>query len=108
MAHCNLLIPASLPSITSQPETSLNVVDGEDISLIVTAKGHPPLKYQWTMDGKKLKDNYDFSGSSTHCLLIKQAHVKLMGEFQCTVSNKEGKVLSSPTTLTIGGCGLVK
>lgn len=102
----SFVYPVYLPRITSQRDTTQKVAEGEDLSLAVTAEGHPPLKYQWARDEKKLEDNYDYAGSSTDCLLLRQVHIKLAGKYCCTVSNRVGEEASVLTTVSIGGCVL--
>ena len=85
---------ASLPSITSQPQ-SLTVNQTAPASFSVGATGTTPLAYQWRKNGGNL------SGATNTSFNIANATTNDAGSYTVVVTNLVGSVTSAVATLTV-------
>ncbi|HWH67822.1 MAG TPA: M6 family metalloprotease domain-containing protein, partial [Candidatus Sulfotelmatobacter sp.] len=83
-----------LPSITTQP-VSLTLFMGDTASFSVTAKGAPPLSYQWYQGGTPIP------GATNNTYTIASVLPLDSGSYYVTVMNPFGTVTSSTATLTV-------
>lgn len=81
-------------TIQTQPANT-TVIETGLVSLIVAAQGTPPLQYQWTHVGTNLP------GATSARLTLTNVPLDAAGEYQVTVSNAAGPVVSTPATLTV-------
>ena len=82
------------PSITQQP-VSTNAAPGSTVTLLVTATGTSPLRYQWRRNGTNL------SGATNAALSLLNFQQSQAGNYDVTVSNTVGAATSSVATVTI-------
>lgn len=89
------IVPASIPSIATQPATSLFAVAGRSVTLTVDASGTPAPTYQWNRDGVPISQatNASFGFSSVQR--------RDAGAYSVTVTNRVGSVTSTTTTLSV-------
>ena len=67
-------------------------IDGNRIK--VQAQGTRPLLYQWYKNGRKLRDDDDYQGSSSSELVILGMGLHIKAEYNCCVVNKCGEISS--------------
>ncbi|HXI53582.1 MAG TPA: immunoglobulin domain-containing protein, partial [Candidatus Saccharimonadales bacterium] len=82
------------PIITVQPQ-SLNVTNGNNATLSVTATGTLPLRYQWSFGGNPL------AGATNATLVITNAQLAQSGDYAVRITNIVGVVDSQTATLTV-------
>lgn len=82
-------------SLSQQPQ-SLAVADGSSASFTVKASGSEPISYQWSRDGVAIPGATDASYTTS---VLGLADSKT--QFQVTVSNPAGNVLSDKAALTV-------
>jgi len=87
-------IAAGKPVIVEHPVGSTHFV-GDQVTLVCHAKGEPPLRYCWEFNKMSL-----FSERKPQ-LIIPQLTMDDNGWYQCTVSNKYGKVTSDACKLIV-------
>jgi hypothetical protein len=87
----------TLPVITQQPVSTLNIFAGGSPLLNVTAVGYPTnLTYYW------YSNNVNVSSAATSSFQLSNVQPANSGDtFQCVVSNATGTVTSSVVTLTV-------
>ncbi len=90
VATLTVLVP---PSISLQP-ASQSVAEGTDFILNVTARGTPPLTYQWQLAGANLADDGRVTGTTTGSLSVSGAVAEDAGSYIVVVSNGAGAVTS--------------
>ncbi len=71
------------------------IVQGESVTLTVSAAGAPTLSYQWKKDGANI------AGAASSSYTINPANVSDTGSYTVEVSNTYGTVTSEPTVLTV-------
>ena len=86
------------PSIQEQPAAA-SALETMDVTLKVTARGTPPLSYQWKKDGKDLKDK---PGVRSDVLILDDVTVADSGRYSVVVSNGFGSASSAEATLVVG------
>lgn len=91
--------PGTPPSLRSEP-ADVVVAPRERVSFRVSARGSPPLHYQWRFQGLPL------SGETTDTLVIASATPARVGGYDVVVGNASGSVTSRVARLTIVGSGL--
>jgi uncharacterized delta-60 repeat protein len=84
----------SAPVITSQPR-SQGVALGQDVALVVAARGTEPLAYQW------LKNGTNVPGASGAVLSLPDFQASAVGVYQVVVSNTVGTVTSVAVALGV-------
>ncbi len=82
------------PSITGQPQNQ-EVVQGTNVSFMVTAAGTGPLNYQWYFDGAALAQG------TNSTLALANVQGTNSGSYSVVVSSPFGSILSSNATLTV-------
>lgn len=82
------------PSILEQP-ASQTIFPHENTMFAVTAKGTPPLRYQWTHNGVNIRDETNAT------LMIRDARPANSGFYQVKVGNIAGAVHSDPAELIV-------
>lgn len=82
------------PSITADPE-SQSVSSGETVTLTVTATGAEPLRYQWFVNGSRLKE----ATNATLSILNVQPYDS--GNYYVVVKNDVGSAASLPANLSV-------
>lgn len=85
---------ASLPAITSQPE-SVETSVGDEVSFNVEAFGYPEVSYQWRFNG------VDIPGATDNTYTIEGAQSTDQGGYSVVVTNSLGSVESDVATLTV-------
>lgn len=85
---------ANLPIILVQPEGG-TYPEGSTVTLQVSVKGDPPLRYQWYKEGSKLY------GKTNNTLVFNQAHQWDNGDYYVRISNLTGLVQSETVHLYI-------
>ena len=111
-SNAHLTVTNVPPAITRQP-TNQAVVAGTDVTLVVTATGTAPLRYQWQVNGTNLVDGgrtggrgsrnqgSTISGTTTSILTIRNAQTNNSGNYTVIVTNFGGSVTSSVAVLTV-------
>ncbi len=83
------------PEILTQPESVTNCLPGISISLGVTAKGTPPITYQWWHDAMLL-------GNATNpALALGPLTLAAGGQYSVVVSNAFGSIVSTAVSVTV-------
>ncbi|HXR06496.1 MAG TPA: choice-of-anchor tandem repeat GloVer-containing protein, partial [Candidatus Acidoferrum sp.] len=94
--------PYQAPLIATQPPARLSGLAGTWATLNVTAKGAPPLRYQWMINKTNvLSDGGDISGSATSALVVGPLQAGDAGSYSVTVANNYGATNSIVTILTV-------
>ena len=94
--------PYQPPLIATQPPARLSGLAGTWATLNVTAKGAPPLRYQWMINKTNvLSDGGDISGSATSALVVGPLQAGDAGSYSVTVANNYGATNSIVTILTV-------
>ena len=70
------------------------------MSFYVKAAGEAPLHFSWLHDGRVV------GGAEGPVLTVKGVELADVGQYQCHVENKFGKVESLPAELRVGECWL--
>jgi hypothetical protein len=83
-----------IPVITAQPQ-SKTVWQGESVTFSVSAAGEGMLAYQWSFNGKAIKN----AKINTHS--IAKTTTKNSGNYTVTVTNANGKADSAAAVLTV-------
>jgi plastocyanin len=87
-------LEASAPWIVSQP-ASRSVTAGETVTFNVTARGTPPLSYQWRFNGSEI------TGATASSLTLNNIQPANAGEYSVVVSSTSGSVTSEVAVLSI-------
>jgi hypothetical protein len=87
-------VPATAPTIVSQPEGAAKWVGG-NVSFSVDAIGTLPLSYAWQLNGTNLP------GATGHTLDIASVQFRNAGVYTVIVSNIAGRVTSSGAVLSV-------
>ena len=87
------------PSIASHPQSQA-VNSGSPVVFAVTARGLPPLSYQWFFNGQPI------SAATTHTLTLPSVSSPHVGDYKVQVSNNYGSFTSHVATLVVDGLGL--
>lgn len=85
---CRILV---LPTITSSPNSTIDVEEGEDVKLLCDATGDPKPFIEWRNKGVLLQR----SNKSKDLLLIRDIELKDGGNYVCTAVNHAGAVSHS-------------
>ncbi|MGC8829316.1 MAG: immunoglobulin domain-containing protein [Verrucomicrobiia bacterium] len=84
----------SAPLIVTQPSNTV-AIQGASATLIATATGTTPLRYQWLFNSTPI------AGATNSNLLISAVSSTNSGQYNLVVSNNVGAVTSSPAYLTV-------
>ena len=87
--HLCLLEP---PQFTVKPPATMEVTEGEKVTLDCAANGKPAVDIKWNSVGSTLVLS---SGVKTNSLIFTSINKTDNGEFICTASNVAGKVTQS-------------
>jgi len=82
------------PSIVVQPQNQ-TVTVGDNVSLIVSATGTEPVRYQWRFNGAPISD------ATNTTLTLTNVRLDQAGTYSVTVSNAAGVATSSDAVLTV-------
>ena len=74
---------------------------GTTVSFYVKAAGEAPLHFSWLHDGRVV------GGAEGPVLTVKGVELADVGQYQCHVENKFGKVASLQAKLQLGKCRLI-
>jgi uncharacterized repeat protein (TIGR03803 family) len=88
------------PKIVTAPPSSLSLVQGQELSLKVTASGGS-LIYFWRTNTVNLTDGGFVSGSATSNLVINPASITNSGSYTIVVSNSNGAATSGVCVVTV-------
>lgn len=93
--------PPAVPSITQQPSAT-SVITGQAATFSVTASGNPAPSYQWQVstDGGSTYTNIGGAVASSYTLTTTSA-TDNGKRFRVVVTNSQGSVTSSTSTLTV-------
>ncbi|MGD0743650.1 MAG: immunoglobulin domain-containing protein [Verrucomicrobiota bacterium] len=94
-----LLVTNIPPAITVQP-TNQTVGVGTTATLVVSATGTAPLRYQWQTNGVNLVNGGNLSGVTNAILTISNVRTNDSGNYSVIVTNYGGSVTSSVAVLT--------
>ncbi|RWS10058.1 Interference hedgehog-like protein [Dinothrombium tinctorium] len=87
----SILSVHEVPQITSISEDT-NVVDGEDLRLMCSAKGKPKPLITWTLNGNRVADENIFNtvqhGNELSTLIIRNVNNENSGIYQCFATNE--------------------
>jgi hypothetical protein len=89
-----LTVNPSIPTITSQPASSTNVIRGSAV-FTSSAKGSEPLAYQWLFNGTNI------IGATNTTLFLTSLQTNNIGSYQFAASNTYGTSTSSIASLTL-------
>jgi subtilisin family serine protease len=87
------------PVIITQP-SQITVIEGESVSLSVTAQGQQPLSYEW------YKDNVALSSSNDAEYFIPTASEADNGLYHVVITNSLGSVTSNPALVRVDKVGI--
>ena len=90
-ATLNVLGPLTIV----EPPPSVSVQPGATVQLRVTAAGRPPIRYQWTLNGKVLPDE------TNALLVLPRVDAKSGGNYQVVVWNKFDEAIVTPQALVL-------
>jgi hypothetical protein len=93
-----VLVPAT---ITSQPATPVNLLQGVTLSLTVGAGGAGPLTWQWFVNSVPLTNGANISGVATSNLVINPAFITNSGSYLVVVSNAFSHTNSKVSFVTV-------
>ncbi len=82
------------PNIVTRPQPR-TAVEGDTLTLSVTAGGSPPLSYQWQHEGE------DVPNGNVRTLNLPSITAEADGDYRVTVSNSSGEASSEPITITV-------
>ncbi|MDA9125859.1 immunoglobulin domain-containing protein, partial [Flavobacteriaceae bacterium] len=86
------------PSITIQPQSTLDVCLGDAIALsIVASPGNGTVSYQWQKDGVDITN----ATATTANLNIPASVAADAGNYICIVTDADGDITSDPSTVTV-------
>jgi hypothetical protein len=93
------------PVIGTQPQGAA-VVEGDPVTLSVSASGTFPLSYQWRYNGGALSDNGVVTGATSPDLTLMSVEASQAGTYDVVVSNGCGSVPSAAVVLSVSArCG---
>ena len=84
-----------VPTITTQPQSVVNVCLGEAISLSVVSNGNGVLNYQWQKDG------VDMTAEITNVLNIASSVLLDSAVYRCVITDDDGITISANSTVTV-------
>ena len=84
-----------VPTITTQPQSVVNVCVGEAISLSVVSNGNGVSNYQWQKDG------VDISAETTDVLNIVSSVILDSAVYRCVITDDDGSTTSANSTVTV-------
>jgi hypothetical protein len=84
----------SPPEIIAAPQPQ-RVIDGSNVTFVVSAVGSPPLTYQWRFK------SISISGGTNATLLLPNVRAADAGNYDVTISNPAGSTTSESAALTI-------
>lgn len=94
--------PATAPTITVQPNSTISIVSGGNGSLSLTATGNPSPTYQWQVRANAGEAWSNISGATSSTLSLNGVATSDNGkQYQCIVTNSQGSVTSDVSTLTV-------
>ncbi|MDC0106662.1 immunoglobulin domain-containing protein, partial [bacterium] len=89
---------SAIPSIETQPESTLCVGLGDAIALsIVASPGNGTVSYQWQKDGVDITN----ATATTANLNIPASVAADAGDYRCIVTDADGAITSDPSTVTV-------
>jgi hypothetical protein len=88
------------PTILTQPQSRVTVA-GSNVVFNVNAVGEQPLHYYWQLNGVKLTDGGNMSGSTNASLIISNILSSNVGTYSVIVSNAFGFVTSLNAVLAV-------
>ena len=100
LTNATMLYPATMPIITSQPQSQTNFV-GATVTFQVGATSPIPVGYQWQRNSTNLVDVGNILGSATNTLTVLNISESDAGIYSVVVSNANGSVTSSNAVLTV-------
>jgi hypothetical protein len=89
------LLSLAAPEITAQPVSFTNCLAGISISLSATAKGPPPLSFQWW------QEEFPLAGATNALLGLGPLTAAHAGRYSLFVSNSAGETVSAPALVTV-------
>ena len=92
-------------TIVTQP-LSQSVPAGTNVTFSVIVDGVAPFTYQWRKNGSNLTDGGNISGSSTEQLTISSVSEADINNYDVTISNIAGVVVSAKAVLYVGGVAI--
>jgi uncharacterized repeat protein (TIGR03803 family) len=101
-ANPNFYSLTAPPVITAQPPARSDGLAGVYLTVGVSAKGEPPLAFQWLKNKTNvLTDGGDISGSATSALIVGPLLPGDAASYSVVVSNNFGATTSTVTVLTV-------
>ncbi|EEB12678.1 hypothetical protein Phum_PHUM197620 [Pediculus humanus corporis] len=91
----NLILAPESPVILLQPSKEEICSVGSSVSLLVKAKGHPKIQYQW------YKGNQQLNGCNSSVLNIDITDLSQEGKYRCYIHNSAGEVWSNETFIKV-------
>ncbi len=79
---------AVVPRLTQEPDATVNVRAGADLTLSITATGTAPIEIRWLHDGREV------AGANRPDLSVKKVTGATAGHYMAMVHNREGTALS--------------
>jgi hypothetical protein len=97
--------PCAPASISQQP-LSQSAVFPDPVVFRITARGNPPLSYQWRKDGVPIANvSGKIEGATTPTMTIYYWSLNDEGNYDCQVTNPYGVTTSDEAVLTVPGNG---
>ena len=91
------------PSIDTHPQ-SVNIKEGENLTLFCNATGSPVLEISWTFNGSVINTNENSRitlSSGSQELTITSVSRGDSGEYRCAVKNRVGSDTSNDSTVNV-------
>ncbi|XP_044214764.1 B-cell receptor CD22 isoform X1 [Thunnus albacares] len=89
------LIIEYAPKDTSDERSSINVTEGQSLSLTCSIKGRPEPTYTW------FQNNSIQLVNKSHTMMITSAKDSQSGEYHCEAKNKHGETKSNPVLINV-------
>lgn len=90
-----------IPPVINTPPANLTLTAGSTATFTVSAGGSEPLSYQWKKGTSAVPD------ATNDTLVLLNVQVSDSGSYTVTVTNRAGKVTSSPAVLTVGDAPVI-
>lgn len=88
-------LPNIRPTISVQPASQTNLIEGQSATFSVSASGSDPLTYQWSKNGSPL------AGQTNVLLTLGNVTTNDNGSYSVLVSNTAGSTNSNPALLAV-------
>jgi len=89
--------------VCAHADQAVTILDGQTVTISVTADGTQPFTYQWSKDGLALTDGGKVSGSTSGTLTLTNVTSADAGNYTVIVSNSAGSTTSDVAIVSYAG-----